>query len=192
MLRGITFSLLAFTTASAAHADGFEGRISIRNGIAYVAPYENTHDLWKLEGTSEQTFAQLRALRDGDFLSATGELVQRNHSAYVEAVDFVGLKRILGRWVSRDGYTIEFKDFRSAVVEQQKPLPWNPQDERKVDLVYTILPLKETNWSLLMSNRKTVRVGTLSIQDTNKTLSIQIVDQSTGKIAQDISLSQSP
>jgi len=104
-------------------------------------------------------------------------------------VDFVGIRRILGHWQSKDGYRIHFKDFRTAIVEKKQPLPWNPAEERTLDLVYAILPMKEANWSLFMSNRKTVRVGTLSIQE--KTLDIQLVDQRTGKVTEDISLSPS-
>lgn len=190
MFKTSVLSLLATSlVASVALADTFDGRISIKDGQKYFTPSTTPNVVWKLDGLSDEVKTQLGSLQDGDFLSATGELTKLDQTAYVETVDFVGLKRILGRWVSKDGTSIVFKDFRSAEVEQQQPLPWNPDDERKVDLVYTILPLKAADWSLLMSNRKTVRVGTLQIHDSD--LTIQLVDQTTGKITEDISLSPS-
>lgn len=181
-------TLLTISLASSlALGEAFEGQVSIVNGQATIVA-EGFQEVWKIEGTSDQVKEQLSTLHDGDYLSATGELNKAHQTAFVETVDFVGLKRILGRWVSKDGYSINFIDFRTAVVEQKQELPWDPAG-KKVDLVYAILPLKEENWSLFMSNRKTVRIGTLSIQ--KNALSIELVDQRTGKITEDISLSPS-
>ncbi len=181
--------LLGLLISESAMATAFEGRVVFRNSIAHIVIDSAPTEVWKIEGLSDQVTSQVKGLQEGDLLSATGELVISNKTAYVETVDFVGLKRILGRWESKDGYSIYFKDFRSAVVAQKQPLPWDPNEEKTVNLVYAILPLKESNWSLFMSNRKTVRVGTLSIQETK--LSIQLVDQRTGKVTEDISLSPS-
>lgn len=182
-------ALLGLLISESAIANAFEGRVVFRNSVAHIVMDSAPTELWKIEGLSDQVTSQVKGLQEGDLLSATGELVISNKTAYVETVDFVGLKRILGRWESKDGYSINFKDFRSAVVAQKQPLPWDPNEEKTVNLVYAILPLKESNWSLFMSNRKTVRVGTLSIQETK--LSIQLVDQRTGKVTEDISLSPS-
>lgn len=189
MLKSFLFASLAFLLGSDAFANAFEGRVVIRDSQVYLTLNSAPSELYKIEGLSDQVNSQVKGLQDGDLLSATGELAEATKTAYVETVDFVGLKRILGRWKSQDGYRIYFKDFRSAVVEQKQPLPWNPEEQTTLDLVYAILPLKDENWSLFMTNRKSVRVGTLSIQ--NKTLSIQLVDQRTGKVTEDISLSPS-
>lgn len=180
------FCLLGLFISANAFGAAFEGRVVMKDSQAYLALTSASADLWRIEGLSDQVTSQIKGLQDGDLLSATGELTKLNQTAYVETVDFVGLKRILGHWESEDGFQIFFKDFRTAVVEQKQPLPWNPEEEKTLDLVYAILPLKEENWSLFLSNRKTVRVGTLSIQ--NRVLSIQLVDQRTGKVTEDISL----
>lgn len=184
----ITLTIGLFLSANA-FANAFEGHVVIRDAQTFLVLPNEPAQQWKIEGLSDQVNSQLRTLRDGDLLSATGELTPATHTAYVETVDFVGLKRILGRWESTDGVRIHFKDFRTAIVETKKPLPSNPAEDRTLDLVYAILPLKESNWSFFMSNRKTVRVGTLSIQA--KTLDIQLVDQRTGLVTEDISLSPS-
>lgn len=189
MQKTILSILLGLLVGESALAGAFEGHVVIRDSVAHLVMNSAPTELWRIEGLSEQVTSQVKGLQEGDLLSATGELHLANKTAYVETVDFVGLKRILGHWESKDGYRIFFKDFRSAIVEQKQPLPWNPDEEKTVNLVYAILPLKESNWSLFMSNRKTVRVGTLTVNETN--LSIQLVDQRTGKITEDISLSPS-
>ena len=189
MLKSLLCLTIGLFVSGNAFAGAFEGQVVIRNSQAFLVMSSAPTELWKIEGLSDQVNSQVKGLEGGDLLSATGELSKLNKTAYIETVDFVGLKRILGRWESQDGFRIYFKDFRSAVVEQKQPLPWNPEEEKTLDLVYAILPLKDENWSLFMSNRKTVRVGTLSIQA--KVLSIQLVDQRTGKVTEDISLSPS-
>jgi hypothetical protein len=191
MFNRVLTLLTIILSSSLAFGEAFEGQVSIVNGQAMLIA-DGATDSWKIQGTSDQVISQLNTLQDGDYLSATGELNEAHQTAFVETVDFVGLKRILGRWVSKDGYSINFIDFRTAVVEQKQDLPWDPAG-KKVDLVYAMLPLKEQNWSLFMSNRKTVRIGTLSIEEKAKVkaLSIQLVDQRTGQITEDISLSPS-
>ncbi len=189
MQKILLLLVLGLLVCENALAGAFEGRVVLRNSVAHLVMSSAPTEFWRIEGLSDQVTSQVKGLEEGDLLSATGELHLASKTAYVETVDFVGLKRILGRWESKDGYRIYFKNFRSAVVEQKQPLPWNPNEEKTVDLVYAILPLKDSNWSLFMSNRKTVRVGTLSIHESK--IAIQLVDQRTGKVTEDISLSPS-
>lgn len=189
MQKILLTALLGLLVSESAFADAFEGRVVIRDSVAHIVMSSAPNEFWRIEGLSDQVTAQVKELHEGDLLSATGELVLSNKTAYVETVDFVGLQRILGRWESKDGYRIYFKDFKSAVFEQKQSLPANPNEDKTINLVYAILPLKESNWSLFMSNRKTVRVGTLSIEKSK--LAIQLVDQRTGKVTEDISLSPS-
>lgn len=133
----------------------------------------------------------LNKLSTGDSLTATGHLNDEKCVAIVESVDYVGLKKMLGHWYSKDGiisvkdfslmsfYPVGFKDFKNGNIYSVI----NP-----INYLYSVTPSNGREWVLFLSDSKSTTFAT--IQFLGNTATLRVYDSDTGAIKKTLYMSK--
>ena len=136
---------------------------------------------------------QLNKLDAGDIISGTGIVNNATDSIELLSIDYVGLKKILGLWFSREGL-IEFKNFTT--------LNFYPRQKASGDYLvskaylvdyqqqyrYSMTPSNGREWTLYLTDKKATSLGTL-IVDGNIAV-LKIYDSNTGDLVKALRLSR--
>ncbi|WP_347358833.1 hypothetical protein [Bdellovibrio sp.] len=144
-----------------------------------------------IESKSPEAESSIRRLSTGDSVTASGVLDTDNCVAYIESVDYVGLKKMLGYWHSTDGlltvrdfnslsfYPISIKDFQKG------------QDYTIVDPItyrYSVTPSTGKDWVLFLSDATSTTFATIRFNKSRATM--KIYDSETGNVTRTLHLSK--
>ncbi|MCC7405378.1 MAG: hypothetical protein IT288_13350 [Bdellovibrionales bacterium] len=143
-------------------------------GKEYLVYTRNTH-----------VMNDLRALEAGDYLSAKGLFNYNNSQVEITAIEFVGLKKLLGLWRTGKWEIFDFKNFSNLDLYQPaRTRTLNTVELR--NLRYTVAPLNGPTWSIYIVDSNSVDVGSLNV--TGNSIQIQLFDPDTGAVARTINL----
>ncbi len=130
----------------------------------------------------------LRSLNSGDSISGAGRFSNDGKKVYLESLDRVGLRQILGAWQSTSREIFEFKNYDTLNVY----VP-TVKDDGDIALVqtrslkYVLTPEKAKHFSIFMSDRTGhVRLGFLQLD--KRKMEMTLTDSNTGQINEKISL----
>lgn len=184
------FSALFFTFcfSQSLHAEliNFAGYVSITNGSLYISDGRTGYQL--KPGTAKAT-QDLGKFVNGDYLSGVAERISPN-LLLVRGIDFVGLKRILGSWIS--GNTrYDFTSFINvrASADAFPAIATAPHSPGTVtDWKYSLAPGKSNVWKMLISNASKVNVAELAVN--GNTALITVFNPVDGSVQKSISLTK--
>ena len=125
---------------------------------------------YKVISNSAEVSNALSKLRNGDFISGQGRHHLGSQSIVLNSIDYVGLKKILGHWVSKDQITYYFKDYENLHLSApilNAPNKWT----------YRISPGLNDNWSVIFLDENSVKIGELDFKTPveNAPLQLQII-----------------
>nr|BFD66698.1 hypothetical protein HAGR004_17200 [Bdellovibrio sp. HAGR004] len=144
-----------------------------------------------VESESQDTEANIRRLSTGDTVTASGVLDPNSCVAYIESVDYVGLKKMLGYWHSSDGL-LTVRDFNSlsfypiSVKDFQKG-----QDYAIIDPItyrYSVTPSTGKDWVVFLSDATSTTFATIRFNKSRATM--KIYDSETGNVTRTLHLSK--
>ncbi|MEQ1878461.1 MAG: hypothetical protein ABL958_17600, partial [Bdellovibrionia bacterium] len=100
MLVFLVNALLALNPveASSAATANIRGYVVNRDHKTYLMNEQNQQ--LELAATNENVAADLEALETGDYVAGHGDLTSTR--AAIDAIEFIGLRRLLGLWIDRD------------------------------------------------------------------------------------------
>jgi hypothetical protein len=177
MLVFLFQGLLALTSTQAVASDpvNLRGYISFRGEQPYVVDFaEQTYALYPLDS---EVAADLRELEAGDYIE--GRAMIGTSTAVVEAIEFIGLKRLLGKWVDKNKKIVmDFKNFSQATIR-------TPKDVKVLD--YALSPDEKNRYTIFLGNKQVVVIGILSHFTTN--IRIELINSQTGQIEETMKLS---
>jgi hypothetical protein len=168
--------MLSGASAVAEIPNNITGHIHFRNGSrVLIAPDFQVYDITP---ANKDVAEDIGNLEPGDFLEGHGEI--QEHRVVIEAVEFIGLRRLLGHWVDHSNkIQIDFNDFSNAVVKSL--------NEPKVTaLQYALIPDQVNQWTIFLGDREKVSVGILT--HVEKRVQIDVIDTETGHIEKTIRL----
>ncbi len=129
----------------------------------------------EIQSTDFKTQTTLQNLQNGDLIRATVSPSETPGVLLVESIDFVGLNRLLGRWLTRPPVStqaiVDFHDFSNMTI-------FLPGSETHFQ--YAITPKNASSWRLFITDQSTVQLGELLIRD--KTIEIHFFDPRTGQV----------
>lgn len=131
-----------------------------------------------LRAFNTQTTADLSRLKTGDLLSASGEY--SGDVFVVTHVDFVGLRELLGVWLSGNNI-MNFQSFTNVtahLINLDKPV--------SVSMTYSLSPGETNSWRIYFSDKNDIILGTITIK--KNTAALQFVDTETGEMSKVIEL----
>ena len=147
-------------------------------------------EVYKING-HPSLMANLRKLKTGDFIVATGDLTAT--TANLDSLQTVGLQELLGLWRSSRWELFEFQDFsRLNLYLTRGDTQSDFSFSRIHELAYAVTPENNSDYSIFISdNLKKVMAGSLHISGTgaDEILTLTLLDPATGQVAEKISLS---
>ena len=134
----------------------------------------------------------LRYLKDGNYITATGTVYPEQKAVVLDSVESLGLKELLGSWRANTRLEIfTFENFNSMAISyisfpNSGPIELN----KSVKLSYVVTPEDRNRYSIYMTDQRSVMLGSLRIGDRQMTL--EVFDNDTGRVSDNISLSPFP
>jgi hypothetical protein len=178
MLLFLVQSLLAFGTDGALAEVNIRGHLLRQSGQTKIM----TEDLqvYGLHAGTIDVADDLMGLESGDFLAGHGDLT--DGVFVLEGVEFIGLRRILGRWLDQEDKVIfNFQDYGRAVVK-------STVQKTQKQLQYVLVPEDRKSWTIFLGDLKTVMIGTLTLS--GKSMKIDLLNSKTGELQKRIRLKQ--
>jgi hypothetical protein len=170
-----------FAFLSTAHADDqVQGYL---NKTSHGMTFNNSNVArpYILKAGSPNIKALLDKMEDKDFISGTAR-IQSNNTLLLISIDFVGLRRLLGRWLS-DEYFLSFHSFADMTSQTLTP----ERDFTKGDYKYAVAPGEGNNWKIFFTDQFNVSLGNLSLVDKDH-FKVIFFDGKTGKTVKTLSL----
>ncbi|MBC7371902.1 MAG: hypothetical protein H7326_10075 [Bdellovibrionaceae bacterium] len=161
----LLFAGFAQVGISAQTVSGFIGK---SGSNLFLIP-QNSTNYYALVAGNDDVKESLDRLGKGDFITGQGALDTINKKLTVSSINYVGLRKLLGRWVGGDGMMV-FKDFSrmkfSPRLAQNSTgnIPNNYQKEFR----YTLSPSDGSEWALFLSDGKSTMFATVEF-DAGKT-----------------------
>lgn len=138
--------------------------------------------IFTLNSPSTSTLIQIGRLEDGDLVSAGGVLDYTSRVALINSIEYVGLKKLLGRWYTSDRI-FEFSSFTD--LHLYKPNPPNVTNFR-----YSTAPSSGNDWTLFLSDTNNKRTVLATIRFSKTAATLKLIDSETGGIAETIRLTR--
>lgn len=136
-----------FAVASQAYS-GFINKINSN----YYFNAANSTDSYQIVPLTQEVYKSLSRLSTGDAITGNGVLDLVHHSIALETVDFVGLRRLLGPWITEDG-VMTFRDFYN--------MTYRALNGRVTEFHYSISPSEGNEWMLFLSDSTHTILATL-------------------------------
>ena len=181
LLRFFIFFALSFS-ASFTWAENFSGSIErTERGIFLILDSPTKMGRLVLQSSSTRTLIQIGRLNSGDFLAASGTLDSEQNIAFVNSIDYVGLKKLLGRWRSSNGQLFEFASFQDLYIYKSRPVATSV-------FRYSAAPSSGDSWTLLLSDSHKKRTLIANVTFGRANASLKLIDSETGAIAETLRL----
>lgn len=149
---------------------------------------------YRIETKSSDAQTALEKLSPGDHITATGIYDKDTCQASIESVDYVGLKRMLGTWISRQG-VISVHDFNTlsfypgSNTELKASRNYDDFEPVKpVDYKYSVTPSDGKEWVLFLSDSESTTFAT--IQFSKEIAIMKIYDTDNGNVTKTLILTR--
>lgn len=160
LLLFVTFSL-QITSGLAYGAQVFSGFL-IREGCDFSFTPKNSAITYQVEALNYDVLDSLTRLDNGDFISGSGRFDTAQKKLSIQSIDYVGLQKLLGSWISTDG-TIVFKDFSTMrFLPRIRGLNMDAHwKQYQKEFRYSISPKDRNEWALFMSDNMNTSFATV-------------------------------
>ncbi|MDZ4661896.1 MAG: hypothetical protein SGJ18_09805 [Pseudomonadota bacterium] len=151
--------------------------------------------IFEITSNSVEVDRDLARLSSGDFVALEGYFNVSQRKVFVNSVDWVGLKRILGSWKTSDKKVVEFQDFTVLMLHnyEHSTFPINQVNTSRnrtqpIPMSYRMAPGVGSSWTLFLSDGKKLHMGRVNLSGHN--LAITFFNIDTGKIIKTLKLSR--
>jgi hypothetical protein len=177
-------------SAASFAAQTVAGSISLEGKSMYLKTDDPCHRYLVLSN-SEAALSALVKLAAGDVVTATGIKNPGECSVAIESVEYVGLRRMLGNWYSREA-VINVQDFSSMKYYPTESIATNGNkvyaqvSKNPVEYNYSLVPGSGKEWVLFLSDSKSTTFGT--IQFNRGSAVMKIYNSDTGELTKTLLL----
>lgn len=183
--------VLTLSFASVSHASvPFSGELIHFQGAVYLNLADKC-TRYQMIPKNNDASVHMRKLASGDFVEASGRLDHDACKAYVESIEYVGLRRLLGYWYSKSGI-ITVRDYSSLSFYPLNDTDLNDETANRtgdpISYRYSVTPSGGKEWVVFLSN--SVGTSFATIMFTGKIVTMKIYDSETGDLNQTLRLSK--
>ena len=157
----LLFVLTIVSSAAALAGSPVSGMID-RVGQSLFLMSSDPCTRYELTTRNEAAMDSLLMLSDGDVITATGSKIPGSCQINVETIDYVGLKRLLGIWYSKEA-VVEIRNYNemSFYPPVMPDFANGEKPTASVDYKYSVIPSEGKEWVLFLSDKKTTTFATL-------------------------------
>lgn len=189
----LSFVLSSGVASVSAAAVSFSGELNLFQGSLHLTVANSKCDRYQLIPKNNIVSQHMRKLATGDFVEASGRLEDSECKAFVESIEYVGLRKLLGYWYSEAAGIITVRDYSSLSF-----YPMNKASDLKDDAIsrtgdpityrYSVTPSQGTEWVVFLSNAQGTSFATLKFS--SKFVTMKIYDSETGDLTQTLRLAK--
>lgn len=193
-MRVILFVLTFVSSTWAVAVQPVVGTIE-RKGQDILLKSNDACSFYRIDSKSSDAQETLEKLATGDSLTASGLFDKETCVAVIESVDYVGLKRMLGNWISKEGL-ISVHDFNTLSFYPEtksdlKLLQKKSSDfsiTKPMQYKYSVTPSEGKVWVMFLSDAESTTFSTIQF---NKDLAImKLFDSDNGKVTKTLILTR--
>ena len=177
-----TLFLFVFAFSVFSSAEQLTGYFHNNSGAYTIKPHSKNRII-KLFSYSVDVENIFERLKTGDLVTLSGELT--DDSFVVTAIDFIGLRDLLGIWASSSNEVFHFQSFTN-VSKYLAATDSEPQQAENYQ--YSLSPDEDHKWKIFLSTDSEVLIGILRIK--KNTAALQLIDSETGETSKDIELTR--
>ncbi|WP_413557199.1 hypothetical protein [Bdellovibrio sp. HCB209] len=183
-MRFLIFVLTLVSSAAALAVQPIGGTISIEGRKMFLKTDDPCHR-YLVASNNEAALNALVKLAAGDVVNATGMKNPGECTVAIDSVDYVGLRRMLGSWYSRDA-VITVSDFNSMKfypaqeVSSSKDKTYAQISKNAVEYNYSLIPGSGKEWVMFLSDSKSTAFGT--IQFNRGSAVMKVFNSETGEL----------
>lgn len=153
MKNVLIFSFLTLISA-VVHATSLSGVLTKKDGQFFLTPSQS-EQAYSLVNTAAEASDALLKLETGDYITGSGVIDEVQHKIELQALDYVGLKKLLGRWYSGDS-VMNFTTFSNLSVypfmkNLLQPAIIGPVP-LKTEFRYSTAPYYGGRWAVFLSD----------------------------------------
>ncbi|KYG64086.1 hypothetical protein AZI86_14895 [Bdellovibrio bacteriovorus] len=189
----LSFVLTTSVASLSAAAPSFSGELSLFQESLHITLAKGQCPRYQLVPKNSIVALHMRKLASGDFVEGSGQLDDDHCKAFVESIEYVGLRKLLGYWYSETAGIITVRDFSSLSF-----YPMNKTSDLKDDALsrtgdpityrYSVTPSEGKEWVVFLSNAQGTSFATLMFS--SKFVTMKIYDSETGSLNQTLRLSK--
>lgn len=182
--------LILFTSLSSPvwAAVKIEGRILKSGSELFLLPLHHSQAL-PLRAQLDADQSTLRRLETGDYIQGQGKI--SDQGVEIEALYFIGLKKLLGVWRSQDWELFEFRSFEDLLLYWPTSRTTNHHSPRTPHRIknysYRLAPSPHPHWSMLLVDKDSVDVARVLFLDNQ--LYVELMDRKNGSTVHTFHLS---
>ncbi|MDG0818237.1 hypothetical protein [Bdellovibrio svalbardensis] len=193
-MRLLLFVLTFVSSTLAVAVQPVSGTIE-RKGQDILLQSNDACSYYRIETKNSDAQAALEKLSPGDSLTASGLIDKVACVAVVESVDYVGLKRMLGTWLSKEGL-IAVHDFNTLFFYPQTKTDFKRVFEKPADFTigksirykYSVTPSEGKEWVMFLSDAKSTTFAT--IQFSKEVAIMKLYDSDSGAVTKTLILTR--
>ena len=185
-MKYIIFLFATFYIQLVLGAEAFNGFLFKKGNEFFFNP-QNSKLVYEVYALNTDVNESLNRLDNGDFISGSGTLDPQCNKINIQSIDYVGLQKLLGPWITGDG-TLVFKDFstmrftpRFGELKVDTRLSWYQKEFH-----YSISPKDSNEWALFMSDDTNTTFAT--VEFTRKRIIMKIFESESGNIVRTLKL----
>jgi hypothetical protein len=156
--------------------------LSLADIVSGTIHYRNRQVMINLEGRffyvrfdNLDIAKDVQRLQPGDYLSGEGRLIESRRTLMLEAINYVGLKKLIGAWQDSDSNIVYFHDYRNV--------EFRSQNKSTVRAKYTLLPYLDNEWLLFLKTPKGLLSGSLFFfKEDGSIARVDVYDSMTGEL----------
>jgi hypothetical protein len=186
-MKYLVFLLFTFTVPLVLGAQSFTGYMTKKGANYYLFP-QSSENAYLVIAKNEDVTDSLKRLSTGDLVIGNGSLDTVNKRINLNTVDYVGLRRLLGPWVSVDGLLV-FKDFSTMKFSPRRTTTNNSNANfsfAQKEFRYTLSPSDGDEWVLFLSDDKSTTFATVEFN--KKTILMKLFESESGKLLRTLKL----
>lgn len=189
----LSFVLTSSVASVSAAALSFSGELTLFQESLHLTISNSKCPRYQLVPKNSIVTQHMRKLASGDFVEASGRLDDGECKAFVESIEYVGLRKLLGYWYSETDGIITFRNYSSLSFYPMNKVS-GVKDESSIrtgDPItyrYSVTPSDGKEWVVFLSNAEGTRFATLMFS--SKFVTMKIYDSETGAINQTLRLSK--
>ncbi|MFM6927067.1 MAG: hypothetical protein ACKOX6_01310 [Bdellovibrio sp.] len=159
-MRFLLFVLTIVSSTATLAGSPVSGTIA-RRGQSLFLMSTDPCTRYELTTRNEAAMESLLKLSDGDVITATGSKLPASCQINVDTIDYVGLKRLLGIWYSREAI-VEIRNYNEmSIYPPVMPDFTSGMKPVSVDYKYSVIPSEGKEWVMFLSDKKTTTFATL-------------------------------
>jgi hypothetical protein len=176
-------TLFIFGLSLSSLAMPFNGLINKSSINGYTLSLSSTSQVFKLATATARISEQLNKMSVGDLISIEADIANST-TLKVNAINYVGLKNLIGIWYGNDNFCYSFESFTEMILLKRV----GSQCLSSLETVYTYtLSPNSKAWDLIVASDMSSFIGDIKFT-TSKVANITLFDSETGEIVKVVRL----